>query len=67
MIEKSEEKYRVIFEFESTEQVETLLEKIAVDIESGTLLITGTWSWGSESFSTFNQIEENENDEPNDN
>ena len=55
---RSDKTYRVIFEFENTDQVQTLLEKIGVSLDSGTLKISGTWSWGAESVETFQQEKE---------
>ena len=46
--DKKKTLYRVIFEFASTDQVEALLTKLAGDLESGTLRITGEWEWGAE-------------------
>lgn len=43
-----EKMYRVIFEFEATDQVETFLDLLGVNLDSGTLKITGKWSWGAE-------------------
>jgi len=61
---ESERIFRITFEFERTDQVETFLEKLAANIDSGTLKITGKWSWSAEQVETFMTTEpENDDDD----
>ncbi len=46
-------KIRIIFEFESTAQVEALLDLIGNSIDNEKLAITGTWSWAAEQVREF--------------
>jgi len=48
-----EQKFRIIFEFESVEQVTQFMDTIAKGLDSGLLKVTGTWSWGAESVQEF--------------
>lgn len=53
-------RYRVIFDFTSPDQVETFLEKVAANLDSGTLKITGPWSWGAEYVRGYEPQEDND-------
>ena len=58
--------YRVIFVFESSEQVERFVTEILEAQHSGHLTITGTWSWGIERvehIDSFSQIEDLDDDD----
>ena len=52
---KEKKVFRLIFEFESVDHIENLLEKIGKDLESGTLIINGEWSWGAEVAQVFEE------------